>query len=482
MRRFTVALVASLTLCCHAEPPINPALADSTWPIFHRNSYAQASGNLGALTPQDRIEIQFASSASGGTSPWTVLLPPYSDSRQAAIGSTRLGVVKHVFDAQQLMRVSYLPLPRQRFNFDWNLAVLRDSSIVTTVRQENAFYLVGDSAPNCPDCQLVVKRKIAVPVDVGKITVQFTIAYDGTLLSLLEGNRLAAISLTSGAVLSAVDLPITSDDVSYHNAFPIDETGRLFLASQTALTAIDWRGGALRVAWSAPYDFRGPGCEGRRGGTALREAIAVATGQKCTGTGTTPTLIGNAKDGVVVLVDGHAPQNRLVAFWRDEIPVSASALPGLDRRVASVLAPLLSTPERGGFTAENSPAAIGNSVFVAQWAGFFPRCDAPRGVQRVDWLPAQSALTLVWANPDAHFNGVPSASSLTNLVYGAGLGNGCEYRYRGLDIATGAIALDLSLPQSRDYLDQGNQHTIAADGSIFYASANGLVRLRKVPY
>jgi hypothetical protein len=479
MRRFAISLLASLTLCSHAEPPVNPALADSSWPIFHRNSYAQASGHFDTLTPRDRIDVQFASSAPGGASPWTVLLPPYSGSRQAAIGSTRLGVVKHVFDAQQFTRVSYLPLPRQRFNFDWNLAALRDGTIVTTVRQENGFYLIGDSAPDCADCPLVVKRKVVVPVEVGKITVQFTIAYDGTLLSLLEGNRLAAISLASGAVLSVVDLPIVTDDVSYHNAFPIDETGRLFLASQTALTAIDWRGGALRVAWSAPYDFRGPGCEGRRGGSALHEAIAVATGQKCTGTGTTPTLIGNAKDGVVVLVDGHAPQNRLVAFWRDEIPVSASALPGLDRRVASVLALPLSTPERGGFTAENSPAAIGNSIFVAQWAGFFPRCDAPRGVQRVDWVPTQSALALVWANPDAHFNGVPSASSLTNLVYGAGLGDGCEYRYRGLDIATGAIALDLPLPQSRDYLDQGNQHAIATDGSILYASASGLVRLKK---
>jgi hypothetical protein len=480
MKKSLFALVICVAFQVHAEPPVNPALADSTWPTFHRNSYAQASGALPTLGPQDRIDVQFLPSAPGGTSPWTVLLPVYADGRQAAIGSTRQGVVKHVMDGANMKQVSYLPLPRKRFGFDWNLAILRDGFIITTATQENAFYLVGDSESNCADCPLVVKRRIVVPREVGEITVQFTITYDGTLISLLEKNRVAAISLKTGVVLAVQDLPIAANDVSYHNAFPVDETGRIFLASQSALTALDWRDNTLRVAWNAPYDFRGPGCEGRRNLGKPRERIAVATGQKCTGTGTTPTLIGDAKNGVVVLVDGHAPQNRLIAFWRDEIPADASGVAGLDRRIASVTALPYSTPEGAGFTAENSPAAVGNSIFVAQWAGFSPRCNAPRGVQRVDWLPDQQKLALVWANPHAHFNGIPTASSSTGLVYGAGYaGSNCDFRYRGLDIATGEIRLDATLADSRDFVDQGNQHTIAADGSILYATANGIARVTK---
>jgi hypothetical protein len=481
MKKSLFSLFVFSVFQVHAEPPVNPALGESPWPIFHRNSYAQASGALPALGPQDRVNAEFLPSAPGGTSPWTVLLPVYADGRQAAIGSTRQGVVKHVIDGGRLSQVSYLPLPRKRFGFDWNLAVLRDGAIVTTATQENAFYLVGDSEANCANCPLVVKRRIVVPREVGDITVQFNIAYDGTLISLLDKNRVAAISLKTGAVLAVQDLPIASNDVSFHNAFPIDETGRIFLASQGAVTALDWRDNTLRVAWNAPYDFRGPGCEGRRDRGPLGEAIAVARGQKCTGTGTTPTLIGDAKTGVVVLVDGHAPQNRLVAFWRDEIPANAPGVAGHDRRVASVAALPYSTPEGAGFTAENSPAAVGNRIFIAQWAGFSPKCNAPRGVQRVDWLPDQQKLALVWANPNAHFNGVPTASSSTGLVYGAGYaGSNCDFRYRGLDIATGEIRLDTPLADSRDFVDQGNQHTIAADGSIMYATANGLVRLSKV--
>jgi hypothetical protein len=75
---------------------------------------------------------------------------------------------------------------------------------------------------------------------------------------------------------------------------------------------------------------------------------------------------------------------------------------------------------------------------------------------------------------------VPSVSATTGLVYGSGYGSACELRYRGLDMMTGQVALDLPLGEKRDFLDQGNQHTITADGSILYASTGGVVRLRKV--
>jgi hypothetical protein len=481
MFRSIVSLLALLTLlsagAASAEPPQHPFLAPSSWPIFHRNTYAQASGELTAPSAGDRLSAQFLPKAKGGVSPWTVLLPPYTDRSQASIGSTRLGIVKHVFDAASFREVSFLPIPRGRFDFDWNLAVLRDGAIVTTSRRENAYYLVGDREPNCPQCPLEIKKRIVLPQSVGQITIQFTIAFDGTLIGLLEGNRMIAVSLATGQVLATHALPIPADEVGFHNAFPIDESGRLYLSSQRSVTAVDWANGNFKTAWSVPYDFRGPGCEKRRESGRLREALSVARGATCTGTGTTPTLIGSPKDGVVVMVDGHAPKNRLVAFWRNEIPADAPGVPGEDRRVAAVQALPYSTPDGDGFTAENSPAALGNSVFIAQWAGLYPDCDAPRGVQRVDWIPPEKRLALVWANPRAHFNGVPTVSARTGLVYGTGRGAGCAYHYMGLDIASGELRLDLRMADSSDYLDQGNQQTLAADGSILYASANGIVRI-----
>ncbi|MEM1261408.1 MAG: hypothetical protein AAGH76_03350 [Pseudomonadota bacterium] len=180
------------------------------------------------------------------------------------------------------------------------------------------------------------------------------------------------------------------------------------------------------------------------------------------------------------MVDGHAPDNNLVAFWRGDIPDDWSGLSDEDRRLAGRMALPLSTPQGEGYTAENSPAVLGHSVFVAQWAGFKPDCSPPKGVQRVDWLADERRFDLVWANPSVHFNGIPTASSATGLVYGLGRGNGCTFSYRGLDIDTGAIALDIPLDDDKAYTDQGNQQTIAADGSIIVGVRRGQLRLHRI--
>ncbi|WP_435417908.1 hypothetical protein WAB17_13735 [Parerythrobacter aurantius] len=460
------------------DSPVNPALADSSWPIFHRNTYAQAAGSLPAPRPNDRLVAQRQDSAPGGTSPWTVLGTTYDDGSQPVWGSTRKGVVKHLLRAEKFEQIGFVDLSRGWFEFDWNLAVLADGNVLTTNRRRNSYVLVGDARPECPECDPVAKRQIAIPKDIGEITVHFTVAYDGTLIGLLEKSRLVAVDLATGKVKATFDMGLAASDVSFHNAFPIDETGRLILASQEAVTAVDWTGQTFRRAWTASYDFRGPGCTAPKRASKLREVLKVARGETCTGSGTTPTLLGDPQSGVMITVDGHAPQNNLVAFWRGDIPADWKGLPGLDRRVAGLIALPRSSPEGKGFTAENSPAVLGNSVFVAQWAGFKPGCDAPRGVQRVDWDKNARRFRLVWVNEKAHFNGVPTASLSSGLVFGVGRGDDCRYHYRGLDIVSGAISLDLPLSDGAEYNDQGNQHTVAADRSILFASEKGLVRIR----
>lgn len=471
-------LLCALTHTASAQtPPTNPHLAESGWPIFHQGSYAQASGQFAAPRDSDNLTVQFQPSAPGGTSPWTVLRQPYSDGSQAAIGSTLRGVVKHLIDRDRFEQISFLPLPRGRLHFDWNLLILKSGEIVATSRQENSLYLIGDTSNDCPDCELEIKRTFVIPETVGDMTVHFTVSYDGHLIVLLQNNRLAAIFLATGDVVAVHDLALSNTDFSFHNAFPIDETGRLYLASQQAVTAVDWQNGRFQTAWQTTYDFRGPDCP-EQTRTPAQEVIQVARGEICTGSGTTPSLIGDPETGVVVTVDGHAPRNRLVAFWRGTIPADWAGLPNQERRVAAILSLPHSTPEGDGFTAENSPAVLGNSVFIAQWAGFNPGCSPPGGVQRVDWNPAGRRFDLIWANGKVQFNGVPTVSSRTGLVYGSGRTD-CVYHYRGLDIATGELRLDQRMGRSARYLDQGNQQTIAADGSILFATQRGLVRIKQ---
>lgn len=484
----TAAALSALVLCqasaadawARQPAPRNPALADSTWPIFHQSPYAQASGPFAAPDGTGPVRVQRLDNPERGTSPWTVLAEPYSDGSQAAFGTVQTGVIKWLIDGERFERVSYVPLPRGRFDFDWNIAVLRSGEVVATSIRENAIYLLKDARPDCPRCELAISRVIRVPRSVGRLTIHFSIGYDGRLFVLMEDDKIAAVSLEDGRVLAVHDLGLGPTDYGYHNAFAMDETGRIYLMTQEAVTALDWDGRRFSPAWRVAYDFRGPGCREPRRTNRLRERLRVVRGQTCTGSGTTPTLIGSPRDGVLVVVDGHAPSNNLVAFWRDEIPADWAGLPGLERRVAGKVALPLSTPAGEGFSAENSPAVVGNSIFVAQWAGFRPDCDPPKGVQRVDWRPDRRRLEVAWAAPEVHFNGVPTASSATNLVYGSGVGPGCELRYRGLDLATGEIRLDVPLGTDRAFLDQGNQQAVAADGSILVGVSRGAMRLSPV--
>ncbi len=461
----------------YEDPPENSYLAESSWPLFHRNPYAQASGDLDAIEPSDRLAFQREDNPEGGTAPWTVFPAPYADGSQAIISNTQKGVIKWLMTGPRFVQVSYLELPRGRFDFDWNVAALRTGEIAVTSIKDNRIYLLKDRQSDCPRCELVISRTIDVPRSVGKLTIHFTVNYDGHILILMEGNKIAAISLDTGKVVAVHSLGGEAGGYSYHNAFASDENGRIYISNQQGVTALDWNGRRFFNAWQASYDFRGPGCSEPRRASRLRERLRTIRGLTCTGTGTTPTLLGTPENGIVLMTDGHSPSNNLVAFWRGDIPADWRGLPGQDRRLAGRIALPHSTPDGEGHTAENSPAVLGNAVFIAQWAGFNPDCTPPKGVQRVDWDAAARRFRLVWANAEAHFNGIPTASSRTGLVYGTGRGNGCNYAYRGLDIATGRLRLDVPLGADDAFTDQGNQQAIANDGSIVVGVRKGTLRI-----
>ncbi|WP_073975414.1 hypothetical protein [Erythrobacter donghaensis] len=469
--------------------PRNPFLAASNWPIFHANAYATASANTGpgAVETAQVVDALTRPLAPAYVSPWTVFGSRYADGSQPVLTTPNNGVAKYLIASDSLRTVDFLPLERNVTDFDWALLVRANGDAVVTERLGNNIVLVGDARPGDPLSPLAVRRRIAVdPAVHGRLLAHHSLAYDGTLIVRTDANRLIAVDLDAGRVIAGFDLPSDSG-ASFQNSFPIDETGRIFVAAQNLAVAVDWTGSVFRLAWRAPYDMRGPGCEDVPPDRSREEeARAVALGLPCTGTGTTPTLIGSPESGIFVIVDGHQPRNNLVAFWRGEPPADWTPLPDparpgqfLDRRVAGVLALPYSTPDGEGFTAQNSPAAFGNAVIIAQWAGFNPDATPPTGVQRVDWLPQQRRLSLVWANPSILFNGVPSigCSAGVCMTYGAGR-YGSRYAYTSLDLATGAETGRVDLGTDDRVLDQGNGHAIADDGSIIFAGKRTLIRVR----
>jgi hypothetical protein len=490
-RQFLTAIGAvlggSVLPASHAAPaeqaPSNPALGRGGWSVYHRNNYAQASSPGRGPEPGDGIDVQVLRTP-GDVSPWTVLSAARGDGAQLAWGSSRWGVWKALLDGPRFTLAAAMPLDRGRFDFDYGIVVLADDSVLVSVQKHNEFLQIAGARDDDLRSPLVVRRRWKVPEAVGRLSTHFSLAWDGRIVFLTREGRVGALDRDSGETTS-FELRDEQGDFGTHNSFPLDESGGVYVASQQAVTRVDWNGREFKRRWLAPIDLRGPGCP-RESRGRFREVLAVARGDTCTGSGTTPTLLGTPDSGVVVLVDGWSPANRMIALWRGEPPADWPGLPGHDRQIAAILPLPLSTPDGAGFSMENSPAAWCDGIVCAQWNGLSPSCDPVPGVQKLRWDAARRELTLAWSNAAVAINGVLTIAAGSRLVYGSGRSrngtgnarNDCQYRYRGLDWDSGHVMLDVPLGDDRRFTDQGNQNTLAADRSIVYGSTGGLVRIR----
>ena len=470
----------------------NPRLAASNWPIYHGNRNSTGASpriGPGAVSQAETVDgLTSRRIRPAAVSPWTLAGERYRDGSQPIFTSPMDGVGKYLIQDGRLEQVDFLKLQRGLIDFDWALLVLAGNLAVVTEQKRDRFTIVGDARPGDPRSPLEVKKRIPVDRETyGQLTAHHSLAPSGHLIALTDDSKLLAVDLAAGRVAAAFDLSQVGG-YNYHNSFPIDDGGRIYLAAQQEVIAVDWDGRSFDLAWKAAYDMRGPGCEDTPEDRPFREeAMAVSRGEPCTGSGTTPTLLGGRED-VLVLVDGHSPANNLLAFWRDRPPAGWQPLDDptgrtdkLDPRVAGVIALPHSTPDGDGFTAENSPAALDFGVFIAQWAGLDPKARSPRGVQRVDWNPATRSFALKWANPNVQVNGVPlvACASERRDCHAYGMGRyGREYVYTSIDWETGRITGRVPLGSDDAVLDQGNGNAVADDGSILYHGRHKIVRVR----
>jgi hypothetical protein len=87
----------------------------------------------------------------------------------------------------------------------------------------------------------------------------------------------------------------------------------------------------------------------------------------------------------------------------------------------------------------------------------------------------------VWANPQVQFNNIMTISTASNLVYGVGRGDACQFVYRGLDRQTGRVAFSLPLGRDKQFADGGNTHALNDDRSIIFGVGGpGFMRVRVV--
>ena len=454
------------------DPPVNPYLADSPWPIWHRNLYAQASSPLDAPTAADAaaglITKAFVplptngATELGGPSPWSQISTRYPDGSRIVWQSNQTQVWKLIENGATFEIAGNYVLDAQGriLNPHWAIMILADGHVLVSDASKRLLYELADN-PVDPRSAITLVRTYEIDQSrtPGKL-IKYIVSYDGHIIYLTDKSKIGAIRLSDWNLVATGTLP----DTSFHNNFPMDETGGIYIVTPTQMIKVQWDGVSFTTSWTVPYDSRGETLNGRYG------------------SGTTPTLMGFGpdQDHLVVIVDALSASN-LVAFWRDEIPGDWDGVSGYTnyKRIAAVQPLAGIDPSISNWAVENSPVVRGYDIAIAQYNGLRPTwtCANVPGVEKYTWSPAARSFTRAFNNSTVSINSVLTYSAKTNLVYGVGLNGECTWTFYALDWNTGGTAFSCPLGDSEDWGDGGVQQSLSDDCTFTYGSNTGTVRI-----
>lgn len=485
------------------EPPCNPALADSPWPMPHRNSYAQASspypgpaaGLTGRYSPARYLGISFAN-----------ITGPYPDGRRnifsAALVSEQVRPVVKVDEQRGRLIGAATRRGAGKIGTTSGVYALLDRDNRQIVPYGRALEVWGDARAGARRSQPRLLHRYLLPAQAlcrpDDELVGLTMRYDGRLAfvtrlgivgtiprqpELMRDDQLRVGSI-NGERCGDPSVPESELEL-VSNSIAADEQGGMYPASNRAQYRFDDDGTTITRTWRAAYAV-----EQSSGGVRLTD-----------GTGSTPTLMGTGAedDRFVVITDGQRVMH-LTLFWRDEIPEDWEPIaPGKDRRIACEVPINFGDPTATDTVSEQSVVVRGYASYVpnnqlrnAEWvnrlkdqnrvavSGFLGQNPkyAPYGLERIDWDPETRSCKVRWVNKDVSIpNGVPSMSAGTNLVYGIGQRRGV-WGLEGVNADTGASSL--WIPAGRNPIDNGfySPAVIGLNGDLWTGTISGLGRYR----
>jgi hypothetical protein len=469
---------------CPNDPPTNPWLADSPWPTYHRESYRQASTCLAGPIATDSLILKSKTNITGGTSPWMYISEPYPNGQKALYYSNATFVYKLVDNGTSIVTADSLRIDFDLLDFGWNFLLSKNKVWFTydpksplSSNNTTALFKLTDADTTDVYSDIIVTDTLVFQnYGLGKIQT-FGLNYSGQIVFNSENNAddgYATVGIIDQNfnILDTLHYPCTANEIVHHNAVAIDETNSFYVVTTKRMIRFDWDGSNVTKAWDAWYDFVGDG----------------PTGTFAEGSGTTPTLIGwgNGNDKLVVVVDGHS-NNNLVAFWRD-LPVGWTGITGMDIRFADAITLPLATQINNTFqSVENSPCAFGYDIGVAQFNGFLGYdCTNKKGVQKIHWDTNSNQFSVAWQNNSININGVLTYAQGSNLVYGSGKEEDCNYYYYGLDWNNGNVVFkkllgaESGVNSNDPYYDAGNNNIIDDNRNIYFPGGKSLIKLEYV--
>lgn len=467
------------------EPPKNLFLADSPWPISHRNTYAQASSPL----PGPTLNTQMVTKDYKPLLPGLITLAisgKYSDGKHVIWGNTISTVFKaedtgngfNILATYQKPDVSIAGL------FSIDNAV---SGAYTLVDKDNIFYVpkgyklysFTDAINDKRTAPIILKNTFEIPINFRKTDeriVGLTLTYDGKIVFATNNGLIGLMDRDFNNLLT-FQLP-ANENIS--NSIACDENGGIYVVSSKRMYRIQWTKSALTIeenkgGWVAAYEY-GSSASGIRLGD---------------GSGSTPTLMGvGLQDKFVVITDGQDLMH-VVLFWRDKIPDNWQQITGTkSRRIAAQYPVKFGNNNATKSLSEQSVCIRGNGILVVNnllklnsgnrlldlLLSGIP-FNAPYGAEKFEWNSTKQKLESVWVNNSVSFpNGIPCMSAQTNTIYNIGQKNG-QWTFDGLDWNTGVLKFQYTLGNQLNFNSAYAPTEIGLNGSIYSGTLLGVVGL-----
>lgn len=465
------------------DPPANPFLADSPWPISHYSSYAQASSRFPG--PERITEMTRKSFRSGATGLITMAVSGAYPNGQRAIWCTTTTEVVKCADEENGFRI-VAKIRREGAGladvFSTESAI---SGAYTFVDRDNVFYTprgntifaFGDQQPGNLESPITVLRTFSIPPTAtgsDDRIVGMNITYDG-YISFATAQGIVGVVDRNFTGFQFINL--NNEEIS--NSIACDEDGGIYVVTAKNMYRVQWSGADLSIdeekgGWKAPYES-GSGTAG----------IALGSGARAT-----PTLMGYGnQDKMVVFTDGQDIMH-LVIMWRDKIPADWQQINSTkDRRIAAQVPVTFGQPSATRTLSEQSPCVrdygillvnnelrgggTGNTIGDLLLSGN-PN-NAPRGAEKFVWDPQSRRLRSVWVNRDISWpNGIPCMSAPSNLAYCIGQNNGA-WNFSALDWSTGKLVFRYPLSSRLEYNSAYAATQVGLGKSLYSGTLFGFV-------
>ncbi len=477
------------------EPPRNRFLADSPWPMSHRNPYNQASSPYaGPISAEEAAPELLA----GEPVPVTLAISSaYPNGRRALWGTTLKDVFKVDASARHLAYIDRLERVQSRADAISGAYSILDRDGHYFVPRGFEIECYGDQHPGEFDSPITKAGNFTIPErwqGEQDAIVGISLTYDGWIAFVTRRGVVGCLSRDFQSS-SFLRLPGTDDSTEISNSIAVDEKGGIFVVTDHEVHRIQWDADAGLVAsWAVPYQSSGVQAPGRLG----------------SGSGTTPTLMGSGdQDQFVVIGDGQTMMN-IVLIWRNELPADWQGLPAKHPRIAAEVPATFGRTDAERSTTEQSLTVRGYEVVAVSnlYGELSPRLRrfvrrrmgnninhatiyrsnqpdvAPYGVEKFAWNPRKREFTSVWANPEISCpNGIPTMSEATGLLYCIGQRDG-HWTLEGLDWKSGRSIFFRQLSRGSDNNSFYAATEIGLQGSIYTGTFGGMLKFapsNKVP-